>query len=198
MDILPPNVTRLIEEFAKLPSIGPKSAERLTFYLLKYGDPESLGQAILGLKEGIVRCQVCRNFSSQYICPICTHPSRDKAQIAVVSQPLDVAALEKTSQFSGVYHVLHGVISPVDGMGPDSLEIESLMARISQDKPSEVVLALNPNIEGETTALFLAKKISPIGIKVTRLAHGLPIGGDLEYADQLTLARALVGRREMD
>lgn len=197
MDILPPNVTRLIEEFAKLPSIGPKSAERLTFYLLKTGGTKELGEAVLHLDDGIIKCEVCRNFSTKPVCPICADERRSGDQIAVVSQPLDIIAIEKTGQYGGRYHVLYGVISPVDGMGPESLEIESLLRRIEQQPPKEIILALNPNVEGETTALYLTKKIDQANIKLTRLAHGLPIGGDLEYADQLTLSRALANRQNV-
>lgn len=197
MDILPKNVTKLIEEFAKLPSIGPKSAERLTFYLLKQGGTKELGEAILHLGDGITKCEICRNFTIESICPICADERRSDDQTAIVSQPLDIIAIEKTGQYHGRYHVLHGVISPVDGMGPESLEIDSLLKRIEGNPPKEIILALNPNVEGETTALYLSKKIEPAKIKVTRLAHGLPIGGDLEYADQLTLSRALANRQDV-
>lgn len=196
MDILPRNVTKLIEEFAKLPSIGPKSAERLTFHLLRSGGEESLGRAALSLKEGLRYCERCQNFSEADICVLCADDRRDDSIWAVVSQPLDVVAMEKTGLFRGRYHVLHGVISPVDGIGPDDLKIAELLARVEATPPKEILFATNPNLEGETTALYLAKKLEPYGIKVTRLAHGLPMGGDLEYADQMTLSRAIDNRRE--
>ncbi len=198
MDLLPNSVTYLIEEFAKLPTIGPKTAERLTFYLLRNGNTESLAEAIARLKKGIVRCNQCQTFSDQPVCAICDNHNRDGQQIAVVSMPLDMVAIEKTGLFRGRYHVLHGVISPIDGVGPDDLTIESLMKQLEGSEVKEVILATNPNLEGETTALYLAKKIQPLGVKVTRLAHGLPVGGDLEYADQITLGRAIDNRREFN
>jgi recombination protein RecR len=196
MEILPHSVERLISEFSKLPSIGPKTAERLTFHLLRSGGEKQLGEAAAALREGLQYCSQCQNFSSGEICELCKDPRRDDDVWAVVSQPLDVVAVEKTGLFKGRYHVLHGVISPVDGIGPEQLRIAELMRRIEAHKPSEIILATNPNVEGETTALYLAKKIEPLGIKLTRLAHGLPIGGDLEYADQMTLGRAIDHRRE--
>ncbi len=194
--MLPKSVTRLIEEFAKLPTIGPKTAERLTFYLLKNGNTALLGEAITDLKKSIVHCSQCQTFSDRAVCGICANPARDQQTMAVVSMPLDMVAIEKTSLFRGYYHVLHGVISPVDGIGPDDLSIDSLVERLEKGQFKEVILATNPNLEGETTALYLAKKIQPLGVKVTRLAHGLPVGGDLEYADQITLGRAIDNRRE--
>lgn len=196
MDLLPKSVTRLIEEFSKLPTIGPKSAERLTFYLLRNGNTSSLGEAITHLKDSIRRCSQCQIFTDQEFCTICQNSSRDQSVLAVVSMPLDVVAIEKTGLYRGRYHVLHGIISPVDGIGPDDLTIAELLKRLEGGKIDEVILATNPNLEGETTALYLAKKIQPLGIKVTRLAHGLPVGGDLEYADQITLGRAIDNRRE--
>lgn len=196
MEILPHSVERLISEFSKLPSIGPKTAERLTFHLLRSGGEKQLGEAAAALREGLQYCSQCQNFSSGEICELCKDTRRDDDVWAVVSQPLDVVAVEKTGLFKGRYHVLHGVISPVDGIGPEQLRIAELMRRIEAHKPSEIILATNPNVEGETTALYLAKKVEPLGIKLTRLAHGLPIGGDLEYADQMTLGRAIDHRRE--
>lgn len=196
MDILPRSVEHLINEFSKLPSIGPKTAERLTFHLLRSGGEKQLGEAALGLREGLRYCSRCQNFSSEDICGLCSDPRRDDDVWAVVSQPLDVVAIEKTGLFKGRYHVLHGVISPVDGIGPEQLKITELMSRIAAGAPKEIILATNPNVEGETTALYLAKKIEPLGITLTRLAHGLPIGGDLEYADQMTLGRAIDHRRK--
>ena len=196
MDILPPSVERLISEFSKLPSIGPKTAERLTFHLLRSGGEKQLGEAATMLKEGLRYCVRCQNFSSSELCALCSNTQRDDRVWAVVGQPLDVVAIEKTGLFRGRYHVLHGVISPVDGIGPDQLKIDELMERLEGGKPDEIILAMNPNIEGETTSLYLAKKLEPLGIRVTRLAHGLPIGGDLEYADQMTLGQAIDHRRE--
>lgn len=198
MELLPKSVTDLIEEFSKLPTVGPKTAERLTFYLLRNGNTERLAEAIAHLKDGIVRCNQCQTFSDKPVCAVCANSSRDPQQIAVVSMPLDMVAIEKTGLFRGRYHVLHGVISPIDGIGPDDLTVESLLARLEKGEIKEVILATNPNLEGETTALYLAKKIQPLGVKVTRLAHGLPVGGDLEYADQITLGRAIDNRREFN
>ena len=196
MELLPLSVNRLIEEFSKLPSIGPKTAERLTFYLLKSSHDQNLATAIAQLKQGLSRCVVCRTYTENGTCALCADPARDDTVLAVVSQPLDVVALERTGSFTGRYHVLHGVISPIDGIGPDLLEIKSLIDRIDQGNAREVILATSPNIEGETTALYLAKQLRPYSLKITRLAHGLPVGGDLEYADQLTLGRALDNRQD--
>jgi recombination protein RecR len=160
MEILPHSVERLISEFSKLPSIGPKTAERLTFHLLRSGGEKQLGEAAAALREGLQYCSQCQNFSSGEICELCKDPRRDDDVWAVVSQPLDVVAVEKTGLFKGRYHVLHGVISPVDGIGPEQLRIAELMRRIEAHKPSEIILATNPNVEGETTALYLAKKLS--------------------------------------
>lgn len=194
-EVLPESVNNLIEEFAKLPSIGPKTAERLVFYLLKGEDSKSLGEAALALREGIVRCNSCQNFSTQPVCKICENPHRTDTLICVVSQPLDIVAVEKTGLYKGKYHVLHGVISPIDGVGPDDLEIDSLLRRIDKTKPEEIILATNPNLEGETTALYILRLLRDQDIKITKLAHGLPMGGDLEYADQMTLGRALDNRQ---
>lgn len=194
-DVLPESVNNLIDEFAKLPSIGPKTAERLVFYLLKSEDNLTLGEAALALKLGIMNCSVCQNFSTETVCKICQNPNRSDSLICVVSQPLDIVAIEKTGLYKGKYHVLHGVISPVDGIGPDDLEIESLMRRIDKHKPEEIILATNPNLEGETTALYILRKLQDSEINITKLAHGLPVGGDLEYADQMTLGRALDNRQ---
>lgn len=194
-DVLPESVINLIEEFAKLPSIGPKTAERLVFYLLKGEDNKSLGEAALALKEGIVHCRDCQNFSTEDICRICQNRHRSDKLICVVSQPLDIVAIEKTGLYKGKYHVLHGVISPIDGIGPDDIEIDSLLARIEKTKPEEIILATNPNLEGETTALYILRLLKDSPARVTKLAHGLPMGGDLEYADQMTLGRALDNRQ---
>lgn len=197
MQILPDSVNDLIEEFSKLPSIGPKSAERLVFYLLASGDPEKFGQTMIDLKKGLRKCATCKNYSTEEICAICSSTSRIAELIAVVSQPMDIVALERTGLFRGQYHILHGVISPIDGVGPDDLEIQSLLDRVRVAEPDEIILATNPNIEGETTSIYISRKLHDQGYKgkITKLAHGLPIGGDLEYADQLTLSRALDNRQ---
>lgn len=194
-EILPESVNNLIEEFSKLPSIGPKTAERLVFYLLKTEDNQSLGEAALKLKDGITKCDTCKNFATKNTCGICENPNRTDDLICVVSQPLDIVAIEKTGLYKGKYHVLHGFISPIDGIGPDDIEIQSLLDRIDRTKPEEIILATNPNLEGETTALYIVRQLKDSPIKVTKLAHGLPLGGDLEYADQMTLGRALDNRQ---
>ncbi len=196
-NVLPEGITNLIDEFAKLPSVGPKSAERLVFYLLASGDTEAFGQAVLHLKDGLGRCKNCQNYASDELCPICANPSRESKIITVVSQPMDIVAVERTGLFRGQYHILHGVISPIDGVGPDDLEINSLLERVKVVEPEEIIIATNPNIEGETTAIYIVKKLQDQGYegKVSKLAHGLPIGADLEYADQLTLSRALDNRQ---
>ncbi len=194
-EILPESVNNLIEEFTKLPSIGHKTAERLVFYLLKTEDNKTLGEAALALKDGIVKCGTCQNFSTSSTCKICLSPNRSNSSICVVSQPLDIVAIEKTGLYKGKYHVLHGVISPIDGVGPDDIEIASLLSRIDKTKPEEIILATNPNLEGETTALYIVRQLKDSPVQVTKLAHGLPMGGDLEYADQMTLGRALDNRR---
>lgn len=206
-DILPKQVRRLIEELARLPGIGPKSASRLTFYLLTR--PENrvteLGEAILRLKNDLKKCRLCFNITDSELCPICEDESRDKNQILVVETALDVIALEKSHDFRGVYHILGGVIKPIEGIGPEELRISELLRRISDNhKIEEIILATNPNLEGEATAMYIAKKISDLGKKegrrilVTRIARGLPVGADLEYADEVTLLRALEGRREFN
>ncbi|HSH31976.1 MAG TPA: recombination mediator RecR [Candidatus Saccharimonadales bacterium] len=197
MQLIPQSVNRLIEEFSKLPSIGPRTAERLTFFLLR-GDEtaaQSLGQALLGLREGIKQCQTCFNLAESDVCGICSHPGRDAAVIAVVEEPLDVVAIEKTGLFQGLYHVLGGVISPLDGIGPDQLQIKSLFDRVAAGGVTEIILATNPVTEGEATAMYIRKQLEGRPVRLTRLARGLPVGGDLEYADQITLGRALQGRQ---
>jgi recombination protein RecR len=197
MQILPDNITNLIDEFSKLPSIGPKSAERLVFYLLANGDVEQFGKVMMDLKKGLHKCSTCKNYATEDLCPICASSSRSPEIIAVVSNPMDIVAIERTGLFRGTYHILHGVISPIDGIGPDDLEIKSLLDRVTVVEPEEIILATNPNIEGETTSIYISKKLQDLGFdgKITKLAHGLPIGGDLEYADQLTLSRALDNRQ---
>jgi recombination protein RecR len=197
-------VARLIEEFTKLPGIGPKTAQRLTFFLLRAPAEEAkaLAEAIVRMKERVIFCSVCYNITETDPCRICAGDERDRSVICVVEEPLDVLALERTSSYEGLYHVLHGAISPVDGIGPDDLRIDGLLRRLqgaggSASPVREVILATNPNLEGEATAMYLARLIAALGIRVTRLARGLPVGGDLEYADEVTLTRALEGRREM-
>ena len=197
--VTPEPVTRLIEAFAQLPGIGPKTASRLTFYLLRRPaeQAEALAEALCDLKQKTVFCSKCFNITEQSPCTVCRDDGRDRSIICVVEEPLDVLAIDRTGEFRGLYHVLHGSISPVDGIGPDELRIGELMARLEGEPVQEVLLATNPNLEGEATAMYLASLIQPKGMRVTRLARGLPVGGDLEYADSVTLGRALEGRREM-
>ena len=192
-------VLRLIEEFNKLPGIGPKSAARLTYYLLRMSEAQAraLAEAILALKQKTVLCSRCQNIADSDPCPVCASDSRDSTVICVVEEPLDILALEKTGHYKGLYHVLHGVISPMDGIGPEDLKVKELLARLKSSEVAEIILATNPNLEGEATAMYLHRLISPLGIKVTRLARGLPMGSDLEYADEVTLTRALEGRQEV-
>lgn len=192
-------VARLIEEFNKLPGIGPKSAQRLTYYLLRApgGEVKALAEAILLVKEKISLCSVCLNITESDPCLICRDDGRDHTKICVVEEPLDILPLERTKKYRGLYHVLHGVIAPTEGVGPDDLKIKELLHRLQGTSVTEVILATNPNLEGEATAMYLQRLISPLGIKVTRLARGLPFGGDLEYADDVTLSRALEGRQEV-
>lgn len=195
--ILPKQIIRLVDEFSKLPSVGPKTAERLTMYLVRFGDPKRLGDALGDLRDGLTFCVQCHSFATGELCDLCQDPHRDSTVIAVVEQPLDIVALEKTGSFHGLYHVLHGVLSPIDGVGPTQLKIDTLMTRVQATEPSEVVLATNATVEGETTALYIAKLLGPAGTRVTRLAQGMPVGADVEYADQVTLSRAYVGRTEI-
>jgi len=192
-------VSRLIEEFNKLPGIGPKTASRLTFYLLRAPEEQAkaLAEAIQQLKERTVTCSICFNIAEESPCSICRDEGRGRSTICVVEEPLDVLAIERTQGYNGLYHVLHGVISPMDGIGPEDLRIRELLDRLRAQPVSEVILATNPSLEGEATAMYLLRLIAPLGIRVTRLARGLPVGGDLEYADEVTLTRALEGRQEM-
>lgn len=189
----------LIEEFSKLPGIGGKSAQRLAFHVLNM-TPEGaqrLTNAILDAKNNIRYCSSCFNITDQDPCSICSSKERNPKLICVVQDPRDVMAMERTKEFYGVYHVLHGAISPMAGIGPNDIRIKELLLRIQQISVEEVILATNPNIEGEATAMYIAKLLKPLGVKVTRIAHGIPVGGDLEYADEVTLSKALEGRREM-
>jgi len=192
-------VVKLIEELCKLPGIGPKTAQRLTFYLLRSPGEQAreLARAILEVKEKIGFCSRCFNITESDPCQVCADPTRDRAQICVVEEPLDILAIERTRSYKGLYHVLHGAISPMDGIGPEDLKVRELLVRLQGDEVREVILATNPNLEGEATGMYLARLISPLGIKVTRLARGLPVGGDLEYADEVTLTRALEGRQRI-
>lgn len=197
----PKAVQRLIDEFSRLPGIGPKSASRLTFFLLR-GDsqqPRDLAAALVELKEQTRFCSVCYNITDAGIepCPICADPARQTGVLCIVEEPLDVLAIERTREFKGRYHVLHGVISPVEGVGPEDLKIRELLARLKHEPVTEVILATNISLEGEATAMYVQKQVAVLGVRVTRLARGLPVGGDLEYADETTLARALQGRSEM-
>lgn len=192
-------VAKLIEELAKLPGIGPKTAQRLAFHLLNSPREEgvALARAIVEAKDKTRYCSVCCNITEQDPCHVCTDTTRKRGILCVVEEPRDVVALEKTREFKGLYHVLHGAISPMDGIGPENLRIKELLARMGDGTVQEVVLATNPNVEGEATAMYIARLLKPMGIKVTRIAHGLPVGGDLEYADEVTLIRAFEGRREI-
>lgn len=194
-----PPIEKLIEQFEKLPGIGRKSAERMAFYVLNMPKECALemAQAIEEAKEKICFCSVCENLTDVSPCPICSDTRRDKGVICVVESPKDVMAIEKMREYKGGYHVLHGSLSPMDGIGPDDLKIASLLSRIAQNDITEVIMATNPNVSGEATAMYLSKLLKPLGVKVTRIAHGLPVGGDLEYADEVTLMRAMEGRREM-
>jgi recombination protein RecR len=188
----------LIEQLQRLPSVGPKTAQRLALHILKRPEAEinDLAQALIDAKKRVGQCQICFHLSADPVCDICRHPKRDNSTICVVSDPRDVIALEKTREFKGKYHVLGGVISPMDGIGPEQLTIQPLIKRASDPTIKEVILAISPSVEGETTTLYLGKLLQPF-TKVTRIAFGLPMGGDLEYADEVTLARALEGRREL-
>ena len=192
------SVSRLIQELSKLPGIGPKSAQRLTYYLLRTPDEQAktLADAILSLRQKTQLCSVCFNIADSNLCPICRSVSRDDSKVCIVEQPQDILALEHAGAYRGLYHVLHGAISPTEGVGADDIRIKELLERLKASQADEVIIATNPTLEGETTAMYLNKIISPLGIKVTRLARGLPFGTELEYADDITLTRALEGRQE--
>jgi len=191
-------VSKLIQELNKLPGIGPKSAQRLAYYLLRAPEEQAklLASAILSVKQKTMLCSTCFNITDSDPCPICRSDHRDRSKICIVEQPQDILALEHTKTYNGLYHVLHGAISPTEGVGTEDIRIKELMNRLQGGKINEVILATNPTLEGETTALYLSKQISPLGIKVTRLARGLPFGTELEYADDVTLTRAIEGRQE--
>lgn len=192
----PQPLSDLIVAFSRLPGVGPKTAGRLAFYLLQHSnDARELAEAISTALRDIRQCSVCGNYTETDPCKICSGERRDKSLLCVVEQPRDVVALEKTGEYRGMYHVLHGVLSPMEGIGPEQLNLTSLLQRL--EGIQEIVLAINPSVEGEATALYIARLLKPMGLKVTRIAHGLPVGGDLEYADEVTIARALEGRRQL-
>ena len=192
-------VARLIEELHRLPGIGPKSAQRLAYHILRATNEEAraLAEAIVEVKERIKLCSVCQNTTDVDPCLVCSDESRDRSLICVVEEPLDILAIERTRGFKGLYHVLHGSISPMEGIGPEQLKVRELLSRLRDGVVQEVIMATNPNLEGEATAMYVGRMLQPLGIKVTRLARGLPVGGDIEYADDLTLARALESRQEL-
>lgn len=196
---IPQSVTQLIEAFSRLPGVGPKTASRLTYYLLRAPDElsQTLAAALGDLKAKTRYCSVCFNITEQDPCPICRDEARDVSQVVVVEEPLDVLAVERTGAYEGRYHVLHGAISPVEGIGPENLKIRELVARVQQGSVREVIIATNPGMEGDATAMYVQRQLAPTGVRVTRLARGLPTGGDLEYVDSVTLLRALQGRHEM-
>ena len=201
MQFFAPPVERLIEEFAKLPGIGQKTAQRLAFYIMNQPKEtaESFAKALLDAKSNVCTCKICQNLTDNEICPICKNPNRDRSVICVVTDPKDVIAFEKTREFRGLYHVLHGTISPLNGIGPDDIRIKELLKRVADENEDvkEVIIATNPDTEGEATAMYLSRILKPFGIKITRLAYGMPVGGHLEYVDEVTLMRALEGRREI-
>ena len=192
-------ISRLIEEFSKLPGVGRKTAQRLAFHVINMNtnDVESLSKAIIDAKREIKYCSICCNITDTDPCSMCSNKNRDSSVICVVEDPRDVAAMERTREFKGKYHVLNGVISPMDGIGPDMIKIKELIVRLGNEDVKELIMATNPTIEGEATAMYIARLVKPMGIKVTRIAYGLPVGGDLEYADEVTITKALEGRREI-
>ena len=199
MSIYTPALQKLIDELGKLPGVGPKSAQRIAFHLIKIPEQDalSLADAIQQAKQKVRFCEICFNMSDEAICEICSDSQRDSSLVCVVEEPRDIVALERTREYKGLYHVLQGAINPIDGIGPEQLKIRELLERLKGNTVVEVILCTNPNIEGEATAMYLAKLIEPLGIQVSRIASGLPVGGDLEYADELTLGRALEGRRNI-
>lgn len=198
MEFYPVAIEKLIEEFAKLPGIGHKTAQRLTLYVLNLPKDEvdEFASALIKARGTIKYCSVCGNFTDKDPCAICSNPNRDKSTICVVEQPKDIIAMEKVREYNGMYHVLHGTISPMAGRGPDDIKLRELVSRINGEV-KEVIVATNPNVEGEATAMYISKILKPLGAKVTRIAHGIPVGGDLEYADEVTLSKALEGRKEI-
>ncbi len=199
MSYYSPSIEKLIQSFEKLPSIGNKTAARLAFYILNASEEETneFVNSIIDAKKNLKYCSKCYNISDTDPCMICSNPKRDQSVICVVEDVRDIIAMERTHEFKGVYHVLHGSISPMNGIGPDDIKIKELLSRLMDGQVKEVILATNPRVEGEATAMYLSKLIKPLGIKVTRIAHGIPVGGDLEYTDEITLTKALEGRREL-
>ena len=199
MSYYSPSIEKLIESFEKLPSIGHKTAVRLAFHMLDLNqeDTNDFINSIINAKANLKYCNSCYNISDTDPCPICASPKRDNSSICVVEDVRDIMAMERTHEFKGVYHVLHGTISPMNGVGPEDIKIKELLNRIGQNDIKEIIIATNPRVEGEATAIYLSKIIKPMGIKVTRIAHGIPVGGDLEYTDEITLSKALEGRREL-
>ena len=199
MQYFPAALERLTEQFGKLPGIGPKTAQRLAFHLLSLPEEEAnaFAQAVLEAKRCVKTCPVCQNLTDQDLCPICADPRRDRSQICVVAEPRDLAALERAREYRGVYPVLHWVISPLNHVGPDDIRIKPLLARVGAGDVAEVIMATNPDTEGEATAMYISRLLRPMGVKVTRLAYGVPVGSQLEYADEVTLLRALAGRQEI-
>lgn len=197
--IYPKSIAALIEQFQKFPSVGPKSAQRMAFYLLRMpmADVENFAKAMIEAKKNTHACEICFNLSSQSHCEICSSPQRDRSVICVVAETKDLIAIEKTNEYKGLYHVLQGLISPMDGVGADDIRIKELLNRLTDEGVKEVILALSPSVEGEATSLYLTKLIKPFGIKVSRIAFGLPVGADLEYADEITIAKAIEGRHEI-
>lgn len=197
--IYPKSIAALIEHFQKFPSVGPKSAQRMAFYMLRMPESEvqKFAQALLDAKRNTRTCEVCFNLSTTSPCEICTNPKRDRSTICVVAETKDLIAIEKTNEFKGLYHVLQGLISPMDGIGADDIRIKELLSRLTSEEVKEIILALPPSVEGEATSLYLTKLIKPFGIKISRIAFGLPVGADLEYADEITIAKAIEGRREI-
>ena len=195
-----PYLQALVDELGRLPGIGPKSAQRIAFHLLKVAPEDALrlSDAIVAVKERVTLCTRCFNVSEGEVCDICRDPRRDDSILCVVEDPRDIVAVEKTQEFRGRYHVLHGALNPIEGVGPEQLRVRELLARLETEGVTEVILCTNPNLEGEATAMYLARLLKPLGVKATRIASGLPVGGDLEYADELTLGRALEGRREVE
>lgn len=195
----PEPIARLIDAFSRLPGIGPKTATRLAFYVLRMKDEDVVGfaEALMNLKKKLKYCSVCCNVTDTDPCRICSDRHRDRSIVCVVQEPKDVVAMERTKEYSGLYHVLHGAISPMEGIGPEDIRLAELLRRLESEEVRELILATNANIEGEATAMYIARLVKPFGLKVTRIAHGLPVGGDLEYADEVTLAKALEGRREL-
>lgn len=195
----PTPIAKLVEGFMRLPGIGPKTAQRLAFFVLtmEEEDVTDLAKALVGAKRNLHHCSICNNITDRDPCIICEDKTRDASVICVVQDPRDLIAMEKTREFQGLYHVLHGAISPMDGIGPEELRIPELLRRLESEEVQELILATDPNVEGEATAMYISKLVKPFGLKVTRIAHGLPVGGDLEYADEVTLTKALEGRREL-